>query len=77
MELAKNNLLGEKLRNAQDIAMYSDYTTVGDKSVQGTHLRTFNFEEGGTDGACTTCTKNPLSFPLLPPPHPPSTAPCR
>ena len=54
MELAKNHLFYEKLRNAEAIAMCSDYTTVGDKSVQGTHLRTFNFEKGGTDGAGTT-----------------------
>ncbi len=27
---------------------------MGDKSVQGKHLRTFNFEKVGTDGAGTT-----------------------
>jgi len=53
MELAKNYHIHERLRNAQAAAICSDYTTVGDKSVQGTHLRTFDFEEGGTDGAGT------------------------
>ena len=49
MELAKNFNIHERLRNAHAVALCSDYTTVGDKSVQGTHLRWFDIEDGGTD----------------------------
>jgi hypothetical protein len=54
MELAKNSLFREKLRDADAVAMCSDYGSASDKTFQASHVRTFKFQEGGTDGAGTT-----------------------
>jgi hypothetical protein len=54
MELAKNRCFYEKLANADAAALCVDYGSVADKLFQATHLRTFRFQDGGTDGAGTT-----------------------
>ena len=54
MELAKNSCFHQKLLDADAVALCSDYGSVSDKSFQASHLRTFKFEIGGTDGADTT-----------------------
>jgi hypothetical protein len=51
MELAKNCCFYEKLVQADAVALCVDYGSVSDKSFQASHLRTFTFQEGGTDGA--------------------------
>ena len=48
MELAKNSLFREKLRDADAVAMCSDYGSASDKTFQASHVRTFNFQEGGS-----------------------------
>jgi hypothetical protein len=53
MELAKNYCFYEKLVQADAVALCVDYGSVSDKSFQASHLRTFTFQEGGTDGADT------------------------
>ena len=54
MELAKNSCFHQKLIDADAVALCADYGSVSDKSFQASHLRTFKFEKGGTDGADTT-----------------------
>jgi hypothetical protein len=53
MELAKNYCFYEKVVKADAVALCVDYGSVSDKSFQASHLRTFTFQEGGTDGANT------------------------
>jgi hypothetical protein len=53
MELAKNYCFYDKVVKADAVALCVDYGSVSDKSFQASHLRTFTFQEGGTDGADT------------------------
>ena len=53
MDLAKNSWFYEKLVKADAVALCVDYGSVADKSFQASHLRTFRFQDGGTDGAGT------------------------
>ena len=53
MDLAKNSWFYEKLVKADAVSLCVDYGSVADKSFQASHLRTFRFQDGGTDGAGT------------------------